>query len=196
MLEEGILINTLQAGEAGASFEEAFKELVEEYQNLVYNTAMGFVRNAEDAEDIAQEVFAEVYRSVANFRGDSKLSTWLYRITTTKSLDFLRKMKRKKRWGSLIPSKQDPDEVKDVSYFHPGADMNNKEQSEALFKAIDKLPENQRIAFTLAKVDGLSYDEICDVMKTSKPSVESLVHRARTNLRKYLKKYYEREMSN
>ena len=65
----------------------AFKKLVENYQDMVFNTALGIVQNAEDAEDVAQEVFIQVYRSIDQFKGDSRLSTWMYRITTTKALD-------------------------------------------------------------------------------------------------------------
>ena len=78
---------------------EAFKTIVETWQGLVYNTAIGFLQNAEDAEDTAQEVFIQVYESIASFKEESKFSTWLYRITVSKALDHLRKKKRKKRFA-------------------------------------------------------------------------------------------------
>ena len=74
--------------------EAAFKTIVENWQDMVFNTALGIVQNAEDAEDISQEVFVQVYNSVSSFKGDSKFSTWLYRITITKSLDHERRKKR------------------------------------------------------------------------------------------------------
>ena len=85
-MNEWTLIEKLKQGD-----ETAFKEIVDTWQDMVYNTALGIVQNAEDAEDIAQEVFVQVYQSVSSFKGDSKFSTWLYRITITKSLDHQRR---------------------------------------------------------------------------------------------------------
>jgi RNA polymerase sigma factor (sigma-70 family) len=187
-LNEQELIERLKQGDEGA-----FKTIVETWQDMVYNTSLGIVQNAGDAEDIAQEVFVRVYESVGSFKGESKFSTWLYRITVTRSIDFLRKKKRKKRFGILQsifgnPEGQAPDPP---DFHHPGVILANKEKAAVLFKAIEKLPENQKIAFTLHKVEGLSYKEISDIMGTTLAAVESLIHRARLNLQKHLKQYYE-----
>jgi RNA polymerase sigma factor (sigma-70 family) len=184
-LNEQELIQGLRNGD-----EAAFKYLVENYQDRVYNTAIGIVQNAEDAEDVAQEVFIQVYKSIHSFKGESKLSTWLYRIATTRSLDLLRSRKSKKRFGLLQRLFGDGNEpIYEVPDFnHPGVAMDRKENAAKLFKAIGQLPENQRIAFTLHKLEDLSYQEISDVMKTSVPAVESLMHRARQNLKKILEK--------
>ena len=80
---------------------DSFKELVETFKDNVYNTCFGFLRNAEDAQDVAQEVFIEVFESIDGFREDAKLSTWIYRIAVTKSLEYLRWKKRKKRWAMV-----------------------------------------------------------------------------------------------
>src|SRR4051812_46480030 len=160
---------------------------------MVFNTALGIVQNAEDAEDIAQEVFVQVYQSVGSFKGDSKFSTWLYRITITKSLDHERRKKRKKRFGfvkSLFGEENQP-VTHPPDFHHPGVVMDQKENAAALFKAISQLPENQRIAFTLHKVEGLSYQEVSDAMETTVSSIESLMHRAKTNLRKFLEDHYK-----
>jgi len=90
------LIERLKRGE-----ESAFRSLVVQYQDLVYNTALGIVQNESDAEDVAQEVFIQVYRSIGTFKSEAKLSTWIYRITTTRALDLLRARKSKKRFGLL-----------------------------------------------------------------------------------------------
>ena len=95
-MDQQELIVKLQQGD-----EQAFKAIVEAWQNMVYNTAISIVQNAEDAEDITQETFVQVYQSVNAFRGDAKFSTWLYRIVITKSLDHERKKKRKKRFAVL-----------------------------------------------------------------------------------------------
>ena len=135
-----------------------------------------------------------MHHSVAQFKGDSKLSTWLYRITVTKSLDFLRSKKRKKRFAfvqSLFGSDSNEPLVEQASFVHPGVQLENKERAVILFKAIDKLPENQKTAFTLNKVEGLSYQEVAEVMEVSLSSVESLMFRAKNNLQDHLKDYYK-----
>lgn len=170
--------------------EAAFRYLVETYKDRVYNTVISIVQNPEDAEDVTQEVFIQVYRSVGTFKGESKISTWLYRIATTRSLDLLRSRKSKKRFGfiqRLFGEGNEPVfEIPD--YNHPGIALDRKENAARLFKAIRQLPENQKIAFTLHKMEDLSYHEISEVMKTTVPAVESLLHRARLNLRKMLEK--------
>lgn len=170
--------------------ESAFKYLVDTYQDRIFNTAIGIVQNAEDAEDVAQEVFIQVYRSIHSFKGESKLSTWLYRIATTRALDLLRSRKSKKRFGfmqRLFGDNNEPiHEIPD--YHHPGLALDQKENAAKLFRAINQLPDNQKTAFTLHKLEDLSYMEIADVMKTSVPAVESLMHRAKQNLRKILEK--------
>ncbi len=175
--------------------QTAFRELVAEYSKKVFNTALGILQNAEDAEDISQEVFIEVFHSIGQFKGDAKLATWIYRITVTKSLEFLRKKNRLKRFAfvqnifgkeSILPEKDNP------HFYHPGVQLENKERASILFKAIDQLPENQKSAFVLHKLEDLSYVEIAEVMKVSLSSIESLMFRAKQNLKKLLSDYYEK----
>jgi RNA polymerase sigma factor (sigma-70 family) len=168
--------------------EAAFKYLVDNYKDRVYNTAIGIVQNAEDAEDVAQEVFIQVYRSISSFKGESRLSTWLYRIATTRALDLLRSRKSKKRAGILQRLFGDNNEpiLELPDFNHPGVALDRKENAAKLFKAISQLPENQRIAFTLHKLEDLSYQEISEIMSSTVPAVESLMHRAKQNLRKML----------
>lgn len=187
---EELLITELREGKPSA-----YNELVKQFADKVYNTSISILQNEEDAEDNTQEVFIEVFRSLNNFKGDSKLSTWIYRITVTKALEFLRKKKSKKRFAvvkslfwleSVIPET-------DVQHFyHPGIQLENKERSAILFAAIDKLADSQKTAFILHKVEGLSYAEVAEVMKTSVPSIESLLFRAKQNLQKILGEYYKK----
>lgn len=173
--------------------EKAFKSFFDHYKQKVYNTAAGFLTNSEEAEDITQEVFIQVFRSIKHFKKNSQLSTWIYRITVTKCLDQLRKKKTKKRFAFItdIFEKDDSDKKESfVNYEHPGVETDKKELSVILFKEIDKLPENQRIAFVLNKVEQLGYREISEIMDTSVPAVESLISRAKANLKKRLEKYY------
>lgn len=166
--------------------EPAFRELVGIYQDKVFNLALGYLQHEADAEDIAQEVFIQVYRSIQSFKGNSKLSTWIYRIVVTKSLDQLRSRKRKKRFGfvrSLFGENNEP--IHEPGDFnHPGILHENKEDARLLFQLVDELPENQRTAFLLNKVEELSYREIADILQTTEPAVDSLLQRAKQNLRK------------
>jgi RNA polymerase sigma factor (sigma-70 family) len=184
------LIGKLQRGE-----QEAFSKIVELYQDMVYNTVLGIVQNETDAEDITQEVFVQVYQSAASFKGDSKFSTWLYRIAITKALDFEKRKKRKKRFAvvqSLFGAKAEA-ENHPAEFNHPGVLLENKEKAAVLFKALQQIPGNQRIAFTLNKIEGLDNQEIAAIMDISFYAAESLVARAKINLKKKLTAYYQHQ---
>ncbi|MFD2727277.1 RNA polymerase sigma factor [Hyunsoonleella rubra] len=173
----------------------AYGKLLDDFQQKVFGTCLSFVPNKEDAEDIAQEVFLEVFNSIGKFKGNSKLSTWIYRITTNKCLEFIRKRNTKKRFGFMQSILGNAIPVDKTSYFtemsHPGVILENKERSETLFYAINQLPEAQKVVFTLHKVDGKSYQEISDITEKSVSSVESLMFRAKKNLQKLLENFYK-----
>ena len=189
--DETDLVARLKQGD-----ESAFRIIVETRKDLVYNTALGLLQNAGDAEDITQEVFIKVYESVHQFKGESAFSTWLYRIAVTKSLEMIRNRKRKKRFAFITGLFGDSNELRHdpPDFVHPGIQLDNREKASVLFKAIQKLPENQRIAFTLHKVEGVPYQEISEIMKITVSAVESLIHRAKANLRKWLEDFYLNEM--
>ncbi|MEP6712852.1 MAG: RNA polymerase sigma factor [Ferruginibacter sp.] len=168
-----------------------FSEIVEACKDMVFNTTLGIVQNEEDAEDITQEVFIQVYESINQFRGDAKLSTWIYRITISKALDFEKKKRRQKNGGLLKRIFNEKSEDEPAHFNHPGIVLDEKENAVVLFKALNKLPEKQRIAFILHKLEAQSYQEIAAVMKISLMAVESLQVRAKNNLRNILKEYYE-----
>ncbi len=177
--------------------QSAYGRLLDEYQTKVFNTCISFVPNKEDAEDIAQEVFVEVYNSIGKFKGNSKLSTWIYRISVNKSLEFIRKKNAKKRFGFIQSITGGDIPMDKSSYFtefkHPGIQLENKERTETLFNAINKLPEAQKVVFTLHKIEGLSYKEVSEITEKSVSSIESLLFRARRNLQKILTVYYKNE---
>ena len=192
-MEEQDFINDLKAGK-----QFAYGKLIDNFQQKVFATCISFVPNKEDAEDIAQEVFVEVFNSINKFKGNSKLSTWIYRITTNKCLEFIRKKNTKKRFAflqSIMGNEIPPDKTK---YFteinHPGILLENKEKSETLFKAINQLPEAQKVVFTLSKVDGMNNQEICDITEKSLSSVESLMFRAKKNLQDSLEYFYKNDL--
>ncbi len=187
-MNEWTLIEQLKQGDQGA-----FKFIVDTWRDMVYNTALAIVQQEEDAEDVTQEAFVQVYQSINTFKGESKFSTWLYRITLSKAMDHERRKKRKKRFAfvkSLFGSDNEI-VVNPPDFHHPGVTLDNKEKAAVLFRAMAQLPENQKTAFVLNKVEGLSYQEISQVMDTTVSAVESLLHRAKTNLRKQLKTFYE-----
>lgn len=171
-----------------AGQEESYRFLADNHQVAVYNTILGMVQSPADAEDLAQEVFIQVFRSINQFKGDSKLSTWIYRIATTKSLDFLRSRKSKKRLAFLqelgIPSETQALEIPD--FHHPGVAVEQKERAAKIFQAIAQLPENQKTAFVLTRLEQLSHAEVGQIMQVSVSAVESLLQRARENLKKFL----------
>ncbi|MEI6853916.1 MAG: sigma-70 family RNA polymerase sigma factor, partial [Bacteroidota bacterium] len=134
--------------------KEAFAELLALHQNAVLNICYRFLLNKEDAEDISQDVFVEVYNSVSHFRGESKLSTWLYRIAVSKSLDEIKKRNRKKRFSSLGKA-IGLEHIAEWLSAHetPEKKITDNEDMQLLYEALNKLPNNQRIALTLSKIE-------------------------------------------
>lgn len=190
-LNEQELIEQLKRGE-----EAAFKKLVTSWQDMVYNTSLGIVQSEVEAEDVTQDVFVKAFESINGFKGESKLSTWLYRITITKSLDYLRSRKRKKRFAfiSSIFGENNDLVVNPPDFNHPGVLSENRQQSAVLFKAVDKLPDQQKTAFVLTRIEGLGHKEVSEIMETTVPAVESLLQRAKLNLKKQLAEYYRQHL--
>lgn len=174
--------------------DEAFLYLIEKYAAQIFNTCMNIVRHFEDAEDVTQEVFTTVYISLENFNGTSKLSTWIYGIALNKSKEFLRKKTRQKRSGYMIQWDNDISHSltkATIEFNHPGVLLENKERTKLLFNAIDQLSMNQKIAYTLHNIDGISYNEVAEIMGLSIASVESLIFRAKRKLKQLLADYYD-----
>jgi RNA polymerase sigma factor (sigma-70 family) len=188
-LEEKTLIEKVIANDG-----EAFRDLYNKFSSKVYNTILSILQNTEDAEDITQEVFLQIHKSIQNFKQDSTLSTWIYRITVNKAFELIRSRKRKKRFA-IVKSIFAKEEVEEpIDFIHPGILAENKERGKVLFKAINKLSEKQKTAFTLNKVEGLSYKEISEIMNISLSSVESLIFRAKENLKKDLFGFYKENL--
>ena len=184
-MDEAELVNRLQLGE-----ERAFRELVESYQNMLVNTCFGFLHNTEEAEDVAQEVFIQVFKSIDSFRGDAKLSTWLYRIAINRSLNKIRS--RKSKFFVALDSLFEAEHyLKSSNSVTPHDSLENQERARILHEAIDKLPDNQKTAFVLSKYKGLPNKNISEIMSTTLSSVEALLNRAKKNLQKSLIDYYK-----
>ena len=183
-MEEKNLIENLKLKD-----ESAFKFLVENYKNFIYNTCLSVIQNIEEADDITQEVFIQIYKSIDGFKGNSSLSTWIYRISISKCFEYLRFKKRKKRFSKIINLFRDDGTAIDIPEFeHPGVILEKKEDSKLLFEAIDSLNNDQKTAYILKNIQGLSYKKVSAIMKKSTSSIESLIFRSKKNLKKYLKK--------
>ena len=178
--------------------QNAFGQLLDNYEQKVFGTCISFIPNKEDAEDVAQEVFIEVFKSIHKFKGNSKLSTWIYKITTNKCLEFIRKKNSKKRFGFMQTILGNEIPLDKTGYFtefnHPGTLLENKEKLAIIFKAIYRLPESQRVVFTLAKIDGKSHQEIVEITGKSLSSVESLLFRAKKGLQEKLENFYKNDI--
>ena len=180
------LVAQLQLGS-----EVAFRTLVARYQDRIYRTVLSLLRSPEEAEDVAQEVFVEVYQTIGRFRGDAALSTWLYRLATSRALKNRQKARAKKRFAyftSLLGFDNAVlHEVPD--HAHPLALLEGQQQLRLLLDRIARLPNQQQVAFTLRHEQELSYEEIADILNTTVPAVESLLFRARQTLRKHLQSH-------
>jgi RNA polymerase sigma-70 factor (ECF subfamily) len=153
--------------------------------------ALQYVQNQEDAQEITQDVFVAVHHAMSNFKGKSSVSTWIYRIAINKSLDFLKAKQRKKRFTFLSSLfYPDSNEIKyDTATFdHPGVLLEHKEAIIEIFKYINELPDAQKTALILAKIEHKPQAEVAEIMELSLKAVEGLLQRAKNNLSKKLNK--------
>lgn len=188
-MEDKVIIARLKMNEP-----QAFNALVELFSKKVYNTCIGLLQNSEDAQDVTQEIFITIHLNIKDFKEESSLSTWIYRISINKCLEFIRKKNRKKRSGifkSIFTSDGEKAIENHSDFIHPGVLLENQERAKVLFKAIEMLPEQQKTAYILHKLEQVSYNEISNIMEVSLSSVESLLFRAKQNLKKNLAVYYK-----
>lgn len=177
--------------------EVAFKQLVDNFQPQILSVCYSFIKEKESAKDVAQEVFIELCRSIKNFRNESALSTWIYRIAISKCIDHSRKQKSKKRFGLIrewIGIDMKEVRVLPAKESTPDKRIEENERMDILYSALKKIPESQRIAITLNKIDELNHTQIAKIMGVSVSAVESLVQRGKVNLRKKLNRYFERNI--
>lgn len=158
---------------------EAFEQLVQEYQHKVFSLSAGILSNRDDALDVSQEVFLKIYRSINTFKGDSSLSTWIYRITKNLCIDFLRKRKR-------LSENELPDIVTDDTAPSPEDAAILLERRELVRACINELPINYKTVLLLREYRQLSYAEIAQVLEISEGTVKSRISRAREHLLKII----------
>lgn len=162
-----------------------FERLVEKYQSTVFRIAIGLLHNKEDAEEIVQDVFIKVYKSLSSFDAKAAFSTWLYRVTVNASLNVLRKKKRQKLWVELS-------DILQLRSKEKQADALLTEQSDntLIYQAMNELPALQRVAFVLSKYEELPQARVAEILHLSTGAVEQLIYRAKRNLQQKLEKKF------
>jgi len=171
--------------------EEAFRILVRQYQGRLFSIAYGITLDREESLDIVQEVFLRVFKKIHTFREDSRLSTWLHRITVNLCLNLKRRWRRRFNWRhQTIEGSETADHLEPgTDDYYPEALYQRKELEGILWKTLRELPEQARAAFVLKELEGLSYDEIAKTLKIKKGTVSSRLFYARKRLRKLLEPY-------
>ena len=171
---------------------EAFETLVIRHQHSVVGTAAKMLGGAADAEDIGQQVFVRVWKHAARYQPSAKFTTWL--MTITRNLVF-NELRRRRRSQQVSMDADEGDTIRhqfvDEQAAAPSEEMLDSELHEAIDAAIASLPEAQRLAIVLRRYEGMPYEEIAEVLKTSVPAVKSILFRARAELKARLKKYLE-----
>jgi len=165
---------------------ESFRVLAERYSDTLFRVAMGYLHSKEDSEDLVQEVLVKVYKSIETFKGDSKLSTWLYRITVNTCLNEIDKRGRRGVFERIEDGMAKIYNKGGVER-DPQESMIADEVTIAVRKAIDSLPEKQKTAFILQKYQDLSQKEISSIMQLSEGSIEQLLIRGKESLKKKLR---------
>lgn len=193
-LRERLLIRKLRDRD-----EKAFREVVRQYGDQVYNMTYRMLGNREEAEDVAQEVFITVFKSIDSFRGDSKFSTWLYRVTANTCKNRIKYLARRHdrdqseydesidrggAAGAVTAPNPSP---------RPDRALEGVELEIKLQQAIDSLDEDHRLLVVLRDIQELAYEEICEITGLPDGTVKSRLHRARAALKKKMQSYVRQD---
>jgi RNA polymerase sigma-70 factor (ECF subfamily) len=185
--DEAVLVKRARQGDLGA-----YDELIHRYQERIYATVYHMTSNHEDANDLAQEAFIKAYQALKSFKGGSSFYTWVYRIAVNKTINFLKQRKNKAHMSLDdldFNAEHDPELVALVSDKTPRREVNLAELHEKLNAAMQKLSEPHRLVVTLHDVQGLSHEEIAEIMECNIGTVRSRLFYARQQLQAYLSDY-------
>lgn len=183
MTEEELIVRAQQGD------ENAFAQLLERHQSKVYGLTLRLTGSPEDAMDLTQETFFNAWRGLPNFHADSKFSTWLYRLATNATIDFLRREKRRKGVSTVsLSAEEESDRALDIPdhRFTPQSEVERKEFQETIQRGLALLSDEHRQVLVLRELNGLSYAEIAQVLDLEEGTVKSRISRARLALRKIL----------
>ena len=185
--DDGELISKCKRGDA-----DAFGQLVDRYQQKVYNIAFRMTSNHEDALDLAQESFLRVYRALASYKGESAFSTWVFRIASNVCLDEMRKKKRQPRIAlstdSLMAGEEGdyPIEIAASEGGNPEQQLLQGEMRREIIQALNRVSDEHRLVLVLRDIEGYSYEEIADIVGVNVGTIKSRLNRARLALREVL----------
>jgi RNA polymerase sigma factor (sigma-70 family) len=185
--DEGVLVKRAKQGDLSA-----YDELVRRYQERIYATLYHMTANHEDANDLAQEAFIKGFQALRSFKGGSSFYTWVYRIAVNKTINFLKQRKNKAHLSLNdldVNAEHDPDLVALISEKTPRREVNLTELQERLNDAMQKLSEPHRWVVTLHDVQGMSHEEIAEIMDCNIGTVRSRLFYARQQLQAYLSDY-------
>jgi RNA polymerase sigma-70 factor (ECF subfamily) len=184
------LILRLQRGD-----EWAFQLLVRRFRKKIFSIAFGITLDAEESQDIMQEVFLQVYRTIGNFRGDASLATWLHRITVNRSLNWKRRWARRFKWLHVSADSSDGQPAAEPESDLPSPEIRlaNVQTRRQIDNALKMLPDQARTVFVLRELEGLSYEEIADVVGIKLGTVRSRLFHARKRLREILQPLVKEE---
>lgn len=185
---DGELIAAFQKGD-----EKAFEKLVKRYESRLFNMVFGMLRNHHETEDVFQEILIKVYRKLPGFRGESGFFTWLYRVGVNATWDYLRKRKRRPTFSleAAIEEKRLSPKKLVARGDAPGKASAIQDEMELLRRALETLPAKHRVILQLKEEEGLSYEEMAQVLRCSIGTVESRLFRAREKLKKKLEPYFK-----
>jgi RNA polymerase sigma-70 factor, ECF subfamily len=183
------LVVRVQAGD-----KEAFRELYERYNRRVYAIAFGVVKNQQDALDIVQDAFIKVHKHINTFQGTSSFYTWLYRIVMNLAIDHVRKVRRVVDFDERIAVRNDEGNepvAPSVEDANPGKTIIRKELTKKINQALDELPEYHKTVILLREVEGLSYEEMAQILEVPKGTVMSRLFHARRKMQESLEGYLD-----
>jgi RNA polymerase sigma-70 factor (ECF subfamily) len=174
---------------------QAFEQLVQKYQHPVVNLAYRMLRDLDEAEDLAQNVFLRVFQSASRYQASAKFSTWIFTIARRLCLNEIRRRARHPAQSLDSSQHGDPDQAPrqypDNKSFSPPQAFLHRELEQKIQQALAALPDKQRLAIALCREEDLSYEDIASVLGCSLPAAKSLIHRGRETLREKLKPYLQ-----
>jgi len=168
----------------------AQRKLVQIYTPKLYNLIFYHLQNREEAEEVTQDTFIKIFAKTKTFKSESSYETWMYRLAVNQSLDRIRYNQRQKRKVDKV-SLQNLVHQHDHKQSNPSDELQSAEGQERVLRAIEKLPQNQKTAILLTKMEGKTQKEAAEIMDLSTKAVESLIQRAKKNLREQLKNYFD-----